>query len=450
MNRVCRMLGGAAAAALGFCVPAIADLITIDLATSIDTMTFVKDGKQIKLVFDGGSGTFPAVTGKATSVKQVAGKADQKDSANYTLRYLEGLKITLTHGKGQDMDTWTVDQTGGARFIEFCYATNLNGHCTRLPNPPALLDSHFTLSTFKQDRTEKDGKAVFNFSTASNLLFFNKVDPPKKDVSGKILEGSPQFIPPGVITLTVNLGKGFDLNSVIATGKDKTVPLASGQARIYDKKPAGPDNKAEMKAPAKSGGNSVFYDAASASIAFRDDRITDTGDSSDPVINALVNLPDLFLAGARDDIYVFIATDDDAFDISHDLSSYVNARLPVLFYDATHNSFFGELSEFAFASLGSQWVNALSELFDATSAGFDPKQKFWFTYTPDRNLLDLTSGFKIDGFSGGTNLLFVAPEAVVPIPSVLLLVAGGLLGWRTLRRRSSCSNNKEELAPSTE
>src|SRR5688572_19257833 len=52
-----RIFAGAVAVAVGFCAPAIADLITIDLAASTDTMTFSKNNKgEIQLVFDGGDG----------------------------------------------------------------------------------------------------------------------------------------------------------------------------------------------------------------------------------------------------------------------------------------------------------------------------------------------------------------------------------------------------------
>jgi dienelactone hydrolase len=431
------LIGGAFALTLGFCAPGFADLITISLGMSNEDGIFSgsKNRKdQIKFEFGGGDSTFPSLTGKATSVKQVTGKADQNDTGDYLLRYLGGVNLTLTHGKDQDKNTWNVEQTGPARFIQFCYAKNTTGECTRLPNPPALLDSTFNLITFKQNPDDKDGKAVFNFNLSSNLLFFNNPDKgAQKNVGGKLLDKSPQFQPPGTLTLTLNLGKGFDLNSIAGADKEKKAKVASGEAKIKGAKPAEPDKKDQMM-PAKSKGKSAFYDAAAGKLSIRDDRISDTGFTGDPILDADVNLPDLFLAGAFDDIFVFIVGDDAAFDISHGSSSFVNADLPVLFYDAPNNSFFGELTDFSFASLGSPWAAGMSDLFDPGSAGFDPRRKLWFTYAPDENLHALTQGFSVDGFSSGTNGIFAAPAAVA-VPSGLALVAIGLLGVGVVRLR---------------
>jgi hypothetical protein len=193
--------------------------------------------------------------------------------------------------------------------------------------------------------------------------------------------------------------------------------------------------------PAKSEGDSVIFDAASKQLTITDDVITDTSFVGDPAVGASVNVPSLTLIGQLPDgSFVFAPDVTMDFTVATGPNVFLDANLPLLFYQPSDNEFYGALIDTTFiASLGSPWIDEMSTLFDPTSAAFDPDLLPWFTYRPNQNFLSATDEFSVSDRSGGVNGIFAAdalPQRVPEPPTIWIFILG-LIIIAVLRDRLS-------------
>jgi RHS repeat-associated protein len=201
-----------------------ADEIVVKLEKSKENLKFQgsKTSKDRLTLEFPGSG-FPSVSGEAKSVKKVKKQDDVENEGEYLLRYLEGVTLTLTPDK-TDQNKMSIEQTGSARFINFCYhAKGKPGQCTRQANTSAFLDGSFNLVSLKQDPKDAKGAAVFNLELPVNLTL----------VGGKLVNAAPfKERRAGYVTLTVHLGKDTDLCKLLGKDEGKEVPIESGEVKI--------------------------------------------------------------------------------------------------------------------------------------------------------------------------------------------------------------------------
>jgi hypothetical protein len=180
-------------------------------------------------------------------------------------------------------------------------------------------------------------------------------------------------------------------------------------------------NRARPVPPASSSGKSVSYQAATQQLAFSDDHITDTVFSDDPMLGADVHVPALYRVGTLGNgTVLFQSSLNSDFSISKGTDVFLHAHLAALNYDPVNNTFSGALSDLNFnTSLGSPWADRGADVFDPTSANFDPKRLLDFTYRPDNDFFAMTQAFSVDGTSSGVNGIAPTPE---PSTSCILVV----------------------------
>lgn len=187
---------------------------------------------------EGEPASFNDLTGNATGVRTVNQKAIKKNGL-YLLRYLNDLTITLQHNgkyKGNDFEVVQYrpnrkDGTTPSQDIAFCFVDKL-ADCRRDAKvaPAGLyVYANVQLVSFRQDPVKNEG--TFNFAKQNNMkaLFGNMIANPFGENS------------PGVLTLTVTLPKGFDLNKL---KKDAEAAVTGGDATIP---PATKDSSSDMK-----------------------------------------------------------------------------------------------------------------------------------------------------------------------------------------------------------
>jgi len=322
---------------------------------------------------------------------------------------------------GQSSDTWTIQLTNGSTNTSWTdfHVEILPRNVNSLPAQfGSVRISGFSLTSPVNLRTSGGGNLFGNHAQA-NLA-------PNPAVG---------TVPPGSsITLSVDVNNNFVfLRADYFLGVQPT-------ARPFPM-PAAPKNKG------RSDGSTVAYDVSLQRLSFTGHQMVDTGFPNDPILMADVNIPDFVLEGQLGaGEFLFRHASSSPFSISDSTGIFMQATTPFLTYLPSSNSFYGEMTDFEFLGVQSQWIAEFANLFDPSSPNFDPELRMYFTYDPGGNLLGLTQSFTTSGMaSNGTDGVFAAQA--IPEPSTLTLVGLGTLsllsyGWRRRKWAGATKDGK--------
>ncbi len=253
--------------------------------------------------------------------------------------------------------------------------------------------------------------------------------------------------------INVKKKKG-NLKSSYTSGGDK--PTITAYTFATDNEPpAKPKNGKDGKpfeASTKVVDDGVSYDATTGILSILQDTIVETPDPMDSILGASVDFPEFQFSGLSTDgeLAVFWPVMDEQFEISKDGEKYVDAKIPVLFFIAPQNLFWGALGDPTLAGLSpssplynpllsnnaSPFLQGVENFLNPSSIDFNPANNFYATLIPDVDFSDLTDNFTRSGKTGASDLHFVTEPIDLPEPSsgVILLIGMIFLWWRRVAR----------------
>jgi len=246
--------------------------------------------------------------------------------------------------------------------------------------------------------------------------------------------------------------KKGNVKSSYTSGGDK--PTVTAYTFATDNEPpAKPKNGKDGKpfgANTRVADDGIKYDATTGVLSIFQDTIVETPDLMDPILGATVDFPEFQFSGLSTDgeLAVFWPMTDEQLEISKAGEKYVDAKIPVLFFIAAKNLFWGALGNPTLAGLSpssplynpllsqniSPFLQGVESFLNPSSVDFNPANNFYMTLAPDVDFSDLTADFAQSGKTGASDSHFVAEPIILPEPSVGFILFMGMIFLWWLRR----------------